>query len=75
MEKGAYTYNNWNELMIERLPQELEGHTLGNHDSQDGLSPTLYTQLFMLSKGNGCGLSPKRNYAFSYAMIRDFHDR
>ncbi len=46
--------------------------TLGNHDSQDGLPPTLYTQLFMLPKGSGCGLSPERNYAFSYGDARFF---
>ncbi|SFU61706.1 3',5'-cyclic AMP phosphodiesterase CpdA [Porphyromonadaceae bacterium KHP3R9] len=28
MEKGAYTYNDWDELVIERLPAELEGHLL-----------------------------------------------
>lgn len=44
--------------------------TLGNHDSQDGLPPTLYTQLFMLPKESSCGLSPERNYAFSYGDVR-----
>lgn len=44
--------------------------TLGNHDSQDGLPPTLYTQLFMLPKNRMCGLSPERNYAFSYGDAR-----
>lgn len=44
--------------------------TLGNHDSQDGLPPTLYTQLFMLPRTNACGLSPERNYAFSYGDTR-----
>ena len=46
--------------------------TLGNHDSQDGLPPTLYTQLFMLPKDNACSLSPERNYAFSYGDARFF---
>lgn len=44
--------------------------TLGNHDSQDGLLPTLYTQLFMLPRDTACGLSPERNYAFSYGDAR-----
>lgn len=44
--------------------------TLGNHDSQDGLPPTLYTQLFMLPNERACGLSPERNYAFSYGDAR-----
>ena len=46
--------------------------TLGNHDSQDGLPPTLYTQLFMLPQNRICGLSPERNYAFSYGDARFF---
>lgn len=28
MRKGAYTYNDWDELVIEQLPGELEGHML-----------------------------------------------
>lgn len=44
--------------------------TLGNHDSQDGLPPTLYTQLFMLPRETACGLSPGRNYVFSYGDAR-----
>jgi len=44
--------------------------TLGNHDSQDGLPPTLYTRLFMLPQNDSCGLAPERNYAFSYGDAR-----
>lgn len=46
--------------------------TLGNHDSQDGLPPTLYTQLFMLPQDRLCGLPPERNYSFSYGDARFF---
>lgn len=44
--------------------------TLGNHDSQDGLPPTLYTQLFMLPHNTDCGLTSGRNYAFTYGDAR-----
>lgn len=44
--------------------------TLGNHDSQDGLPPTLYTQLFMLPDNTVCGLPSERNYSFSYGDAR-----
>lgn len=44
--------------------------TLGNHDSQDGLPPTLYTQLFMLPREEASGLVPERNYAVSYGDAR-----
>jgi len=43
---------------------------LGNHDSQDGLPPELYTQLFRLPQNSGCGLIPERNYSFTYGDAR-----
>ena len=45
---------------------------LGNHDSQDGLPPTLYTQLFRLPENNDCNLTNGRNYTFKYANARIF---
>ncbi|MEN0055647.1 MAG: metallophosphoesterase family protein [Mucilaginibacter sp.] len=45
---------------------------LGNHDSQDGLPPVLYTQLFMLPQNSTCGLIPERNYSFTYGDARFF---
>ncbi len=46
--------------------------TLGNHDSQDGLPPVLYTQLFMLPKDSSCNLPAERNYSFRYSNARLF---
>lgn len=46
--------------------------TLGNHDSQDGLPPTLFTQLFMLPDNTACGLPSERNYSFAYGNARFF---
>lgn len=45
---------------------------LGNHDSQDGLPPTLFQQLFMLPQSTGTALEPERNYAYSYGNTRFF---
>ena len=45
---------------------------LGNHDSQDGLPPVLYTQLFRLPPNNRCNLTSGRNYTFGYANARFF---
>lgn len=44
--------------------------TLGNHDSQDGLPPDLYTQLFMLPQNKDSSLPRERNYSFSYGNAR-----
>ena len=46
--------------------------TLGNHDSQDGLAPTLFTQLFMLPDNTDNDLPAERNYTFSYGNARFF---
>jgi predicted phosphodiesterase len=46
--------------------------TLGNHDSQDGLAPVLYTRLFMLPQEKRCGLDAERNYSFTYSNTRFF---
>ena len=45
---------------------------LGNHDSQDGLPPILYTRLFRLPTNNNCNLTAGRNYSFKYANARFF---
>lgn len=45
---------------------------LGNHDSQDGLPPTLFTRLFKLPKNEVCGLTTGRNFSFSYSNTRFF---
>lgn len=45
---------------------------LGNHDSQDGVPPVLYTQLFGLPEESGDGLIPERNYTFAYGGARFF---
>ena len=46
--------------------------TLGNHDSQDGLPPSLYQHLFMLPQDKEVPLDPERNYTFSYSNTRFF---
>lgn len=46
--------------------------TLGNHDSQDGLPPTLYTKLFMLPENGVCNLPNERNYSFTFGNTRFF---
>ncbi len=45
---------------------------LGNHDSQDGLPPVLYTQFFRLPADSSCNLTAERNYTFKYANARFF---
>lgn len=45
---------------------------LGNHDSQDGVFPSLYLNLFALPNDSCCGLTPERNYTFAYANARFF---
>lgn len=45
---------------------------LGNHDSQDGLPPTLFTQLFKLPQNGKCRLTSGRNFTFSYGNSRFF---
>ncbi len=45
---------------------------IGNHDSQDGVPPVLYTQLFGLPQNSGSDLIPERNYTFAYGDARFF---